>query len=204
MNTEERKMNATVSKGPFAVYKNEKYGVTDKCSTGQLVYAECPPPQSGRKGPKTIKEAMGSFGVRVTDGISSDQGSWPWMVSIIRDGYLICGASLLTSRWIISAAHCFDNFESFHYEVSLGMLRTSSFSPLTQTRPVANIFVHPKFDLAIVNDDIALLSVQVPFELNQWTAPISLPPANYIPKMGTRCTISGWGAIFENNGTGIF
>ena len=90
------------------------------------------------------------------------------------------------------------SFSSNYYEVNLGMLRRSSYSPLTQTRPVVNVFIHPKFDINVVNDDLALLSVQIPFDLNQWTAPICLPPANYLPAIDTNCTTIGWGLT---NGT---
>ena len=78
------------------------------------------------------------------------------------------------------------------------MVRRSSYSPLTQTRTVTNVFVNQKFDPVIVNDDITLLLVQVPFELNQWAATISLPPADYVPAFGTRCTAIGWGLTKEN------
>ena len=45
---------------------------------------------------------------RIVGGRSSGQGDWPWAVAVNRDGSHICGATLLSSRFIVSAAHCFN------------------------------------------------------------------------------------------------
>ena len=44
---------------------------------------------------------------RIVGGKSSLQGAWPWVTGILRNGEQICGGSLLTSRWILTAGHCF-------------------------------------------------------------------------------------------------
>lgn len=40
-------------------------------------------------------------------GVNSVEGEWPWQVSLHFSGHLYCGASVLSSDWLISAAHCF-------------------------------------------------------------------------------------------------
>lgn len=45
---------------------------------------------------------------RIVGGVDSQQGEWPWVVAIMREGLFICGGTLLSSRWVLSAAHCFD------------------------------------------------------------------------------------------------
>lgn len=78
------------------------------------------------------------------------------------------------------------------------MLRRSSFSPLEQTLPVIGIFLHPGYDNRKLKDDIALVLVKEPFQLNQWAAPICLPPPKYLPTDGTNCTVIGWGNTAES------
>ena len=78
------------------------------------------------------------------------------------------------------------------------MLRRSSFSPLEQTRTVAGVFVHPNYEPVNYHDDIALLLVQEPFDLNQWSAPVCLPPPEFRPVIGTNCTVVGWGDVVES------
>ena len=46
---------------------------------------------------------------RIVGGRNSGQGAWPWIVAVVRDGTQICGGSLLSSRWIVSAGHCFQS-----------------------------------------------------------------------------------------------
>uniref|UniRef100_A0A3Q3FRE0 Peptidase S1 domain-containing protein n=1 Tax=Labrus bergylta TaxID=56723 RepID=A0A3Q3FRE0_9LABR len=44
---------------------------------------------------------------RIVGGDNSMEGEWPWQVSLHFSGNLYCGASVLSSDWLISAAHCF-------------------------------------------------------------------------------------------------
>jgi hypothetical protein len=78
------------------------------------------------------------------------------------------------------------------------MLRRSSFSPLEQTRAVVSVYVHPKYDPFTLENDITLLKVQEPFQLNQWAAPACLPSLGYFPQNDTLCTVIGWGNVQEN------
>lgn len=135
---------------------------------------------------------------RIVGGRESSMGAWPWVVAIIRDGDFKCGGSLLDSNWILTAGHCFHMLEKSHFEIQLGMLRRSSFSPLEQTRSVLSVYVHPKYNPLTLENDITLLRVQEPFQLNQWTAPACLPSLGYYPRNDTLCTVVGWGNVQEN------
>ena len=33
---------------------------------------------------------------------------WPWQVALIANGEQVCGGTLVTADWIVTAAHCFD------------------------------------------------------------------------------------------------
>ena len=43
---------------------------------------------------------------RVVNGKDATPHSWPWMVSLRRNGRHICGGSLIKPNWVITAAHC--------------------------------------------------------------------------------------------------
>ena len=89
-------------------------------------------------------------------------------------------------------------FSSFHYEIQLDMLRKLSFSPFEQTRVVAAVWQHPEFDYASLRNDLTVVMVGEPFNINQWTTPICLPPPSFDPANGTLCTVVGWGNIQES------
>ena len=47
---------------------------------------------------------------RITGGSNSDPGQWPWQVSINYNGEHVCGGSLVSDQWVLSAAHCFPRY----------------------------------------------------------------------------------------------
>uniref|UniRef100_A0A3B5KUF6 Peptidase S1 domain-containing protein n=1 Tax=Xiphophorus couchianus TaxID=32473 RepID=A0A3B5KUF6_9TELE len=46
---------------------------------------------------------------RIVGGVDASNGAWPWQIDIQKDNAHICGGSLITQDWVLSAAHCFPN-----------------------------------------------------------------------------------------------
>ncbi|XP_066994121.2 serine protease nudel [Anabrus simplex] len=141
---------------------------------------------------------------RVVGGRPSQPGAWPWVAALYRDGLFHCGGVLLDQNWMVTAAHCVDEFPKHYYEVQAGMLRRFSFAPMEQTRTVTHIVINKFYDRADMKNDLALMHLQQPFKLNRWVRPICLPSPELVehqlvwgPLPGTLCTAVGWGATRE-------
>lgn len=50
------------------------------------------------------------MGTRIVGGTNAKPGAWPWQVTMDYTGHHgphWCGGSIVTSYWIVTAAHCF-------------------------------------------------------------------------------------------------
>ncbi|KAL0582521.1 Enteropeptidase, partial [Plecturocebus cupreus] len=43
---------------------------------------------------------------KIVGGSNAKEEAWPWVVALYYDGQLLCGTSLISSDWLVSAAHC--------------------------------------------------------------------------------------------------
>lgn len=84
--------------------------------------------------------------LRIVGGDRSIPHSWPYIVALYKNGHFHCGGTILTSRWIISAAHCVSRAEKSYYEIQAGLLRRYSFAPEVQIIKVTNVIVNERFD----------------------------------------------------------
>ncbi|XP_048580963.1 tolloid-like protein 1 isoform X2 [Nematostella vectensis] len=66
---------------------------------------------------------------------------------------------------------------------------------------IEKYYIHPKYDEKTTDNDMALIKLDRPATLNKRVNTICLPEADDEFKPGTKCTISGWGALQEGAGS---
>ncbi|XP_027267542.1 suppressor of tumorigenicity 14 protein isoform X1 [Cricetulus griseus] len=146
---------------------------------------------------------------RVVGGTNADEGEWPWQVSLhaLGQGHL-CGASLISPNWLVSAAHCFMDDRNFKYSdhtkwtAFLGLLDQSKRSSTgVQEHKLKRIITHPLFNEITFDYDIALLELEKPAEYSTVVRPICLPDTTHVFPAGKAIWVTGWGHTQEG-GTG--
>lgn len=101
-----------------------------------------------------------SVNQRIIGGEVAPDRAWGWMLSLQANGRQICGASLLSSVFAITAAHCVTDY--LRDPSQLAILAGSNYlsrpsSGTSQKRTVKAIYVNSGYDTSTSENDIALI-----------------------------------------------
>ncbi|KAI9558942.1 chymotrypsin-like protein [Daphnia sinensis] len=128
---------------------------------------------------------------RIVGGEEAIPHEFPWQVALVVDNSWFCGATIIASDWILTAAHCTDGGSSF--EVILGAHNKNIVEP-TQVRIMATEYtMHPRWNSARLQNDVALIRLPTPVSFTAEIAPICLVPNTEEDHVGDMLLASGWG-----------
>jgi secreted trypsin-like serine protease len=130
---------------------------------------------------------------KIVGGTQAAAGSYPFMVALLVKGYphnydaQFCGASLIGSKWILTAAHCATGLPSQIW----ALLGTQDLALGGTQAAVKRMIVHENYNSVTTENDIALL--ELVSEVT--TIPtVSLPTAALsLYNAGNSVTVIGWG-----------
>ncbi|XP_015223257.2 complement C2-like isoform X1 [Lepisosteus oculatus] len=115
--------------------------------------------------------------LRVFRGKESNKGDWPWQVNIVRNSKTrntdkeTCGGSIISRRWILTAAHCFsDTTEDTEVHVVIG----SNTRIEGEKVMVEKVIVHPEYN-KYFDYDIALLKLRKDIQYRETVRRVCLP-----------------------------
>ncbi|OXB58486.1 hypothetical protein ASZ78_009051 [Callipepla squamata] len=132
------------------------------------------------------------YSERIINGQNAVSGSWPWQVSLqTRSGSHFCGGSLINEYWVVTAAHC--EFSPYNHVVVLGEYNLNSATESVQVKTVSKAVTHPSWNAYTLNNDITLLKLSSPAQLNSRVSPVCLASANLVLSGNMQCVTTGWG-----------
>jgi trypsin len=93
---------------------------------------------------------------RIVGGEAASSSTWGWAVSIYLVNRFHCGGSIVSSSWVVTAAHCAHGSTASQFTINAG---STIINGSTQTRSVSQIIVHPDYNSDIYENDIALFQL---------------------------------------------
>ncbi|NP_001011223.1 coagulation factor IX precursor [Xenopus tropicalis] len=137
--------------------------------------------------------------VRIVGGTDSLKGEFPWQVHLVnKDNLGFCSGSIINEKWIVTAAHCF--LIRGEFKVVAGEHNTEVSDGTEQHHKVTRIILYPAYNAtrSKYNNDIALLELEKPLELNDYVRPVCIGNMDFTEKLLKRnafSMVSGWGDL---------
>lgn len=139
---------------------------------------------------------------RIIGGEVAHMNQFPWLVFITLDEKYACTGSLISDRWVLTAAHC--TYDTVKFNLYFGIQDyMDSNEPHRVKMTSFERRTHPGYSKKSRHQyDIGLIQLPKPIEFNQYISPICLPTyADQVNRfVGASVMIAGWGRTSDNNG----
>uniref|UniRef100_A0A8C9MHU3 Prothrombin n=1 Tax=Serinus canaria TaxID=9135 RepID=A0A8C9MHU3_SERCA len=159
---------------------------------------------------KSERELLDSYTGRIVSGDDAEVGSAPWQVMLYKKSpqELLCGASLISDSWILTAAHCLfyppwdKNLSTSDILVRIGKhVRAKYEKNKEKIALLDKIIIHPKYNWKENMDrDIALMHLKRPISFSDYIHPVCLPTKEVVQRLmlaGYKGRVTGWGNLKE-------
>lgn len=129
---------------------------------------------------------------RIIGGEPAQIQQVPYLVNIRLNRYFHCGGSLVTSRCVLTAAHCIGHNSPNDFVVRGG---NTLLTKVENWRTVERVFVSPEFNNRTFDHDVAIM------RLNTKLHGVNIKPiliGDFALTEGDYVTVSGWGLTHEH------
>ncbi|XP_069031639.1 complement factor I [Embiotoca jacksoni] len=135
---------------------------------------------------------------RVVGGVPANPTQIQWQVAVEEQRSIDCGGAYIGGCWVITAAHCVRPNPSA-FRVKFSLWKKFRAQDTTDSVPVEEILIHPKYVANTYENDIALVKLRkipqkdICLEENPAVSAVCVPWSEHLFQPNHTCSISGWG-----------
>lgn len=155
----------------------------EECVSHEKISVQCSPRNCGKR--NSSFETKDSY---VINGHHSRLGQWPWQALVHTGQRFVCGASIITNKWLVTAAHCLENLTVAYISVAVGVVDMNKAIWLKVERV-------EMFKKEVLND-IALIKLEEELVFNDTVQPICMEDSEQFNERASTyevCVASGFG-----------
>lgn len=139
---------------------------------------------------------------RIVGGRTANTSEYPWMAVLVENltGRAFCGASLINTKFVLTAGHCMINQDETTFHVVLGENDITSPSSQSLFR-VTRVHTHPQFSgPPDFSNDLTLVELEKAVDFSGRMTPVCLPqvgPSEFPTSQYGYLMVAGWGLLQE-------
>jgi len=141
----------------------------------------------------------------IVNGNNASQCEWTWQVSLRKkkgnNSAHFCGGSLISTRWVLTAAHCLVNVDecsTSSIKVVVGDYDVDTRSDKRELEVGAKrIIIYPGYSGTQSGRDFALIELATEVTLNECVGTVCLPTASDVVGAHRNCHVTGWGTLYS-------
>jgi len=135
----------------------------------------------------------------IVNGRDAVLGAYPWQASLQFEGSHFCGGALISSEYVLTAAHCITMGPQGGFKVVLGLHDQKRTVGQPEEYDVESTIAHADFSMPgggnFITNDIAIIKLAEPYNTGNAYAQVIEMAEHGDEFDGDNCKLTGWGRL---------